>query len=165
MKVQKRRRMENKTDYGKREKLLKSHGPRLVFRKTNRYVLGQYVISKNAQDLVQIGATSKDLLAYGWPKEFEGSLKSLTASYLTGMLIAKKIVSQKLPSPILDLGMLRILHKTKIYAFIKGVNDGGVKIKCDPSLFPDEERIKGKYLKKDFSKTFDAIKSKIMGAK
>lgn len=157
--------MENKTDYGKREKLLKSEGPRIVFRKTNRYVIGQYVISKNAQDKVQIGVTSKDLFGYGWPKESEGSLKSLPAAYLMGMLIAKKITSQKLPNPILDLGMLRVLHKTKIYSFIKGINDGGIKIKCDPSLFPEEERIKGKYLKKDFSKTFEAIKSKVIGAK
>lgn len=165
MKTQKRRRMENKTDYGKRGKLLKSAGPRIVFRKTNRYVIGQYVVSKNAQDKVQIGVTSKDILAQGWPKEFEGSLKSLTASYLTGLLLAKKITSQKLPMPILDLGMLRVLHKTKIYAFIKGVNDGGVKIKCDPKLFPEEDRIKGKHLKKDFSKTFETIKSKIIEAK
>lgn len=165
MKVQKRRRMEKKTDYGKREKLLRSEKPRLVFRKTNRYILAQYISSKNAQDKVGIGVTSKDLLGYGWPKELEGSLKSLPASYLTGLLIAKKISDQKLPNPIMDLGMLRVLHKTKIYSFIKGANDGGLKIKCDSSLFPEEERIKGKHLKKDFSKTFELIKSKIQGGK
>lgn len=161
MKTQKRRRMENKTDYGKREKLLKSEGPRVVFRKTNKYIIGQYIISKNAQDKVQIGVSSKDLLDYGWPKEFSGSLKSLPASYLTGFLIAKKITSKKLSNPVLDLGMLRVLHKTKIYSFIKGANDGGIKIKCDSSFFPEEERIKGKHLKKDFSKTFEVIKLKL----
>ena len=161
MKVDKKRRKANKTDYLKRINLLKSGTPRVVFRKTNKYILSQYVTSKEAQDKVIMSINSTDLKKYGWPQEFQGSLKSIPASYLTGFLIGKKIIKQKLENPIVDLGMIRILYKTKVYAFLKGLKDSGVEIKCDEKMFPEEERIKGKNLKKDFSKTFEKIKSKI----
>ncbi|MEK6906028.1 MAG: 50S ribosomal protein L18 [Nanoarchaeota archaeon] len=161
MKTLNRRRKEQKTDYKKRIGLLKSDTPRIVFRKTNRYVLSQYITSKEAQDKIVIGVNSKDLMKYGWPKEFEGSLKSITASYLTGFLIGKKIIKDKLKTPILDLGMQRTVHKSRIYAFIKGVIDSGVKIKSDAKTFPDEGKISGKNLKKDFSANFSKIKGNI----
>ncbi|MCK5149985.1 50S ribosomal protein L18 [Candidatus Pacearchaeota archaeon] len=161
MRVDKKRRKQSKTDYSKRIKLLKSGSPRVVFRKTNKYVISQYVTSKEAQDKIEFGVNSKDLIKYGWPKEFKGSLKSIPASYLVGFLIGKKIIKQKLENPIVDLGMLRILYKTKVYGFLKGLKDSGIKIKCEDKMFPEEDRIKGKNLKKDFSKTFEEIKSKI----
>ena len=161
MKTQKRRRNENKTDYGKRMKLLTSRKPRLVLRKTNRYVLGQYVTSKETQDKVELSANSKDLLEHGWPKEFEGSLKSIPAAYLTGFLIGKKIVKAKKENPIADFGMMRAIQKSKLYSFIKGVVDAGVKIPHDPKVFPEEGRISGKNLKKDFTSFFSKIKSTI----
>ena len=161
MKIQKRRRREHKTDYLKRMKLLKSMSPRIVFRKTNRYVIAQYVETREAQDKVVFGINSKKLIDYGWPKELKNSLKSLHAAYLLGVAVGKKIIKEKLKTPILDLGMLRTDHKTKIYAFLKGVLDSEIKIKHKKSIFPDEEKIKGKNLKKDFSKAFDKIKSRV----
>jgi large subunit ribosomal protein L18 len=104
---------------------------------------------------------SKILIKYGWPKEMNGSLKSIPASYLTGFLIGKKIISSKKQDPILDIGMIRNLHKTKIYAFLKGLVDSGIKMKYKEGIFPEKERIEGKHMKKDFSKTFNEIKSKI----
>jgi len=161
MKIQKRRRRENKTDYLKRLKLLKSRSPRVVFRKTNKYIIAQYVTSKQAQDKIEIGVNSKHLINYGWPKEFEGSLKSIPAAYFVGLLMGKNIIKRKLETPIADFGMLRALHKTKVYAFLKGLSDAGIKIKCKEETFPSEDRIKGKHMKKDFSKIFDEIKSKM----
>jgi large subunit ribosomal protein L18 len=160
-KVDKRRRRESKTDYAKRFKLLKGESPRLVFRKTNRYIIGQYVTSIEAQDKVEVGRTSKDLSSYGWPKDFEGSLKSLSASYLTGFLIGKEITKKKLEIPIVDLGMIRVISKNKAFAFLKGVADAGVKINCNEENYPDEDRISGKHMKSDFSKTFKEIKLNI----
>ena len=157
----KRRRKENKTDYGKRVGLLKSGFPRVVFRKTNRYITTQYVTSKEAQDKVEFGLTSKDLLKHGWPKEFQGSLKSIPAAYLTGFLFGKKIIEKKLKMPIIDIGMTRNIHKNKVFGFLKGLKDSGVDIKCEEKYYPDENRIKGKHLKNDFSKTFEEIKLKM----
>jgi len=161
MKVSKRRRKENKTDYLNRIKLLKSNIPRVVFRKTNKYLIVQYVESKNAQDTIKIGITTKDLSKYGWPNEFKGSLKSIPASYLIGFLMAKKISKEKLEKPIIDFGMARTLHKTKIYGFIKGLMDGGIHVSDKENIFPEEDRIKGKSLKKDFSSEFEKIKLNI----
>ena len=161
MKTQKRRRREHKTDYSRRIGLLKSKSPRLVFRKTNKYVIAQYVVSKEAKDKVIFGNSSKDLIKYGWPNEFKNSLKSIPASYLLGLLMGKKIIKDKLEAPILDFGMLRMISKTRTYAFLKGLFDTGVKIKVKENTFPEEDKVKGKYLKKDFSKNFKGIKSKI----
>ena len=62
MKTLKRRRKENKTDYAKRLKLLKSETPRIVFRKTNKYLIAQYIVSEETHDKVEIGITSKILM-------------------------------------------------------------------------------------------------------
>lgn len=159
MRTQKRRRKENRTDYNKRLKLLKGEKPRVVFRKTNKYIIGEYIISKEAQDSVVVGLDSRKLNEYGWPKEAQGSLKSTTASYLTGYLIGKIITKQNLETPIIDAGMNRVIHKNKIYAFIKGLIDAGIKISCKKEFFPEESRIKGQHLKNKIP--FDEIKSKI----
>ena len=161
MKTLKRRRKENKTDYAKRIGFLKGGVPRIVFRKTNKYFIAQYVVSKEAKDKVEFGINSKVLLKYGWPKEFEGSLKSLPASYLTGFLMGKKTLKKGFKKVIIDFGMIRSLHKNKIFAFLKGLKDSGLNIKCEEENFPKEDRIKGKHLKKDFSNIFEEIKSNI----
>ncbi len=107
MKVPKRRRREGKTDYRARIALLKSGKPRVVVRKTNRYIIAQLVKSKEAQDSVAIGVTSKHLLKYGWPQELSGSLKSIPASYLTGYLLGKKMLKINESKAILDIGLAR----------------------------------------------------------
>lgn len=146
--MKKQRRLEAKTDYKARIVLLRSEKPRLVFRKTNKAIIGQYVKSKEAQDYVVCGATSSDLLNYGWPKTAAGSLKSVPASYLTGYLVGKKIIDEdEKATAVFDIGMIRHLAGSKSYAFLKGAIDAGVNIKSGPS--PEEHRILGKHLSKD----------------
>lgn len=161
MKIQKRRRRENKTDYKTRLNLLKKDVPRLIFRKSNKFLTSQYVFSEEARDRVKFGLSSKGLLKYGWPKEFKGSLKSLPVAYLLGYLTTKKILKERLNQPIVDFGMIRTIHKTKVFAFLKGLIEGGIKINCKEKAFPEQERIEGKNLKQDFSKYFNEIKLKI----
>jgi len=161
MKVQKRRRREGKTDYLKRLKLLRSGKPRILFRRTNSYIISQYIESVEAKDKIIISIDSRKLLDYGWPEDFKGSLKSIPASYLTGYLIGKQIKAKKLKTPIVDLGMIQALHKTKVYAFIKGLIDSGIEINCKEEAFPEQDRIQGKNLKSDFSNKFNEIKSQI----
>ena len=159
MKTLKKRRKKYKTDYGKRFKLLKSRIPRVVFRKTNRYLIVQYVESKEAQDKVIFEINSKGLLKYGWPENAVGSLKSVSASYLTGYLAGKKILEKKLKKPIVDFGMIRVLQKSKVYAFINGLIDSGIKIECKKETFPDQDRIRGENLKNKIP--FKEIQNKI----
>ena len=159
MKTRKRRRLEGKTDYLNRKNLLKSGKPRIVFRKTNKYVIAQYVESKEAKDKIKIGMNSKILLKYGWPKQAQGSLKTIPASYFLGFLIGKKIVKEKLENPIVDFGMLRTIPKNKLFGFLKGLIDSGIKINCKEENFPSEEKKEGKNLKNKIN--FKEIKSKI----
>ncbi len=147
MKVSKRRKREHKTDYNKRIKLLKGGKPRVVCRKTNRYIIAQYVKSKEAQDRIELQANSKELIKYGWPEKGKGSLKSITAAYLTGYLIGKEIIKNQLENPIVDLGMYKIIPKSRLHGFLKGLVDSGLKIKTKEEDFPEEERIKGNHLK------------------
>lgn len=86
--IKKRRRIEGKTDYKARIKMLVSGKARVLFRKTNRYIIGQFVRSKEARDSVVVGTDSRELVKYGWPKA--ESIKSTPAAYLTGFLLGKK---------------------------------------------------------------------------
>ena len=161
--IKKRRRLEGKTDYRKRAKLLLSGKPRIVFRKTNRYIVGQYVKSEEAQDSVAVGLTSKELLDYGWPLTMAGSLKSIPASYLAGFLLGKKILDrEEKAKSIFDIGLIRNVKKSRAYAFLKGIIDSGVEIKGKEELFPDEKKLKGINLKNraDFDKIKENINKK-----
>lgn len=158
MKILKRRKSEGKTDYGKRIKLLKSRSPRVVFRRSNRYLLSQYVVSEEAKDKIIFGINSQSLAEYGWPEKSK-SMKSVPAAYLLGLMTGRRILKEKLKTPVVDFGMLRALHKTRIYSFLKGLIDSGIKIECKKELFPAEERIRGEHLKNKIP--FAEIKSKI----
>lgn len=155
--VRKRRR-ENKTDYKLRTNLLKSGVPRVVIRKTNKYFIAQIVESNEAQDKVIMGVTSKDLIEKGWNEKFGGSLKSIPAGYLTGLLLAKKV---KKGSFIVDLGMARTIGGSRIFAVVKGLIDGGLNINADKKAFPSEERLKGEHLKPEVKKMIGDVKTKI----
>jgi len=146
--IKKRRKLEGKTDYKARIALLKSNKPRVVFRKSNRYVIGQFIKSKEARDTIIVGVNSKQLMGYGWSKDAVGSLKSIPACYLTGFLLGKKVLDKdKETDTIFDTGLLRSLKKSKIYAFLKGVKDSGLNVKSGKDIFPDEKKLQGEFMK------------------
>ncbi|MBI5871711.1 50S ribosomal protein L18 [archaeon] len=158
----KRRRKEGKTDYLARTNILKSEKLRIVFRKTNRYIIGQAVKSEEAQDKVLITTNSRELLGYGWPENAVGSLKSLPACYLTGFLLGKKISKKSMDTEAIpDIGLLRNVPKSRAYGFFKGVVDSGVKVKCNEESFPDEKRLTGENLKSKIKEFFKKIKNEI----
>jgi large subunit ribosomal protein L18 len=149
VKTLKRRRKQAKTDYKARFTMLKSGKPRLVVRKTNRYILAQVVESEVAQDKVVVKASSKELLEKGWPKEKSGSLKSLQAAYLTGFLLGKKSKQKNL---ILDIGLNRTVKGSRIFATLKGAIDAGMNIPHNKSALPSEERLNASEKLKDLLK-------------
>ena len=130
-----------------------------MFRRTNRYIIGQLVKSKEAKDFTVIGLTSKELIEYGWPKDAKGSLKSIPASYLTGFLLGKKMLDKDEKEAILDIGILRSIEKSRVYAFLNGIKDSGINIKCEQKMFPEEKRILGKHMKINLE--FNKIKQNI----
>ena len=157
-KVQYRRRREYKTDYLSRINLLRSGIPRLVVRKTNRYLLAQIVTSQIAQDKVIFTAHSKELLKYGWPKG--DSIKNLAAGYLLGILCAAKAKKHGIKKAIVDLGLQRSTKGNRLYAVIKGAIDGGLSIASTDEIFPGKERIERGDLKRKVN--VPEIKEKIV---
>lgn len=150
-----RRRREGKTDYKARFGMLKSGLPRIVVRKSNKYLIVQLVESNIAQDRIVVNVSSKDLLSYGWPAEAKGSLKSLGAGYLTGLLFAKKT---KVKKAILDIGLNRNIAKNRIYAVLKGIVDGGIEIPHNEKSLPSNEMIK---TNEKTSKFIDKVKGEV----
>jgi large subunit ribosomal protein L18 len=151
-----RRRHEGKTDYKARFGMLKSGKPRVVFRKTNRYVVGQLIVSEIAQDKIILGVNSKELLAYGWPEKLKGSLKCLAAAYLTGYLLGKK--SKEVKEGIFDIGLNRNISKSRIYAFLKGVVDSGFNVPHNKEILPDESFLNKK---EETGRLINQLKEKI----
>ncbi len=162
MRTVKKRRRQGKTDYKTRLKLLESGLPRIVIRITNRYILIQYIQSNEAKDKVIVAANSKELLKYGWPKQALGSLKSVPACYLTGLLLGKKIKQKqdKENKAVLDIGLARNIKKGRIYSALKGLIDSGINMSHDEKIFPPEQRIKGEHLKNKIN--MQEIKDKII---
>lgn len=152
MKLPRRRRLEAKTDYKSRLALLKSDKPRVVVRKSNKYITAQVVKSELAQDKIIVGLTSKALLSKGWPKEMAGSLKSLPAAYFTGIMMGKMALKANIKEAIVDIGMNRNIKNSRLYAVLKGALDAGMSIPCDKSALPAMEIIKNEKIKGVFDK-------------
>ena len=165
LKVLKRRRRESKTDYKLRLGLLKSGKARIVVRRTNKYFIVQAVESNEAQDKVLVGVSSRDLLKQGWEAKMAGSLKSLPAGYLTGLLFAKKVKEGKQDIEFLiDLGLNRTIHGNRIYAVVKGLVDGGLKVNVgSEKVFPSAERLAGEHLKPELKEMISKVKAKLGG--
>lgn len=144
MKLNKRRRLESKTNYKKRLALLKGNYLRLVVRKTNKYITLQIVKSENAKDKVLYSVSTKNLLKHKWPEDKAGSLKSLSAAYLAGLLLGKKSKELK-QEIILDSGLIPNTKGSRVYAAVKGVADSGIAVRYDKKAMPNEEKIKNKY--------------------
>ena len=158
--VQFKRRRQHSTNYLARAKKLKGRVPRLVVRRTNRYILAQIVTSEIAQDKVIFTASSKELMKYGWPKT--KSIKNLAAGYLLGVLCAVKAKKADIEMAILDLGLFRSTKGNRIYAVVKGAVDGGLDVPHSEEILPPMERIKRQDLKTKVD--VDEIREKIQNA-
>ncbi len=156
-KLDKRRRQECKTNYTKRLILLKGNKPRLVVRKTNKYLILQVIESSHAQDKVIASVNTKELLKNGWPKEKAGSLKNLSAAYLGGLLLGKRASEKLKSSVILDTGLIPNTKGSRIYAAVKGFADAGIKIPFDEKVMFTEEQI----AEKIGAETFNKIKGEL----
>lgn len=141
-KVKFRRRREGKTDYLKRLALLKSRKPRLIVRKTNRYIIVQFVRFKEEGDDVIAYAFSKELEKYGWV--YSG--KSVPAAYLTGYLAALRAREAGVTEAILDIGRLPSTRGSRLYAALKGVLDAGIDVPHSDEVLPDEGRTRGEHI-------------------
>jgi len=157
-----RRKREGRTNYRKRLKSLVSGMNRLIVRKTNKNMIVQLAAYSDRGDKILVGANSSELKEYGW----NISTSNIPASYLTGLLLAKKAIAAGHTGAIVDLGLQTPAKKSRLYAAVKGAIDAGMSIPSSDEIFPPDERLKGKHVadfrKNDADKTFDAVKSKIL---
>lgn len=158
----KRRRL-GKTDYDKRLKLLFSKKPRLVVRRSLKYIRAQIIEFSKEGDKTLVTANSKELKKLGW----DFACDNLPAAYLTGLLIGKKAGERKIGEAILDSGLHTSTKGNRVYALVKGAVDAGLKVPVDESILPSEDRIKGLHITKYLDKfkllteRFEEIKKKI----
>jgi large subunit ribosomal protein L18 len=162
MKINLKRKRQGKTDYKARMIMLKSGKLRVVIRKTNRYLDVQLIKSEEAKDKIIVSTSSKELMKKGWPKNEEGSLKSIPAGYLTGYLAGKKIIEKENKKPvILDIGLGRNTKGSRVYSVLNGLVDAGVNIPHDKKVFPSKEKIEGENVKKGLKDLIKKIKGEI----
>lgn len=158
----KRRRL-GKTDYTNRLKLLTSKKPRLVVRRSSNYIKAQIINFDKNGDKTLASASSQELKKMGW----KFSTNNLPASYLTGMIIAKKAGKKGVKEAVLDSGLYASTKGNRIYALVKGAIDGGLKVPINEEILPTEDRIKGMHISsnqekfKDLPQEFEKIKGKI----
>lgn len=151
-----RRRREGRTDYQKRLALLKSGKPRLVVRKTNRYVIVQLVRFSPKGDEVIASATSKDLNQFS----FTGKCNTPSA-YLTGLLVGARAKAKGVTDFVLDIGLHAPTQGSLVFAGLKGAVDAGLTAPFSQERFPDESRMHGEHIQ--LKEAVLSAKQKILG--
>ena len=105
-----RRRRTKKTNYLKRQRLLKSGLSRLVVRRTNTKFISQVVNYFRNGDRTEVNCSSTELKSFGWN---EGT-KNRAAAYLTGYLTAKKAEDKKIKTVVVDFGLYSITKNNNL---------------------------------------------------
>lgn len=135
-----RRKRENKTNYKKRLGLLKSKKLRVVVRMFNKNITAQLIEYQPEGDKVILSASSKELeKKYGWKL----SKSNMPAAYLVGLVLGKKAKGKE---AILDSGLCVMMKGSRMYAALKGVVDGGLKVPFEKEVLPGEDKIQGKHV-------------------
>ncbi len=144
-KVPMRRRREGKTNYYYRFRLLLSNKPRMVVRRTNKYIWVHFVQFDIKGDKVIAAAHSRELVKlFGW----KGSGKSTCAAYLTGFLAALRFRERGGNEAVLDIGLHKPSPGSRVFAALKGALDAGISIPHGEEVLPSEERIRCEHVAK-----------------
>jgi large subunit ribosomal protein L18 len=92
--------------------------------------------------LTIVDATSQHLKDYGW----KGATGNVPSAYLTGYLAGKYALALGIKDAILDIGINTCRKDTRISAMLCGAVEAGLKVPCDPEVFPNEDRYTGKVI-------------------
>lgn len=165
-----KRKRKGKTDYGKRLRLIASHKPRFVVRKTNKNLIAQIIEFHPEGDKVLVSAHTNELKKFGWIS----SKSNIPAAYLAGLLAGVKAKKSKIKDAVLDIGLYTPVKGSVIFAALKGAVDAGLSIPHSEDVFPSEERVSGKHIvsnektkftkydPKAITKNFHEVKDKIL---
>jgi large subunit ribosomal protein L18 len=153
-----KRRRQGKTDYKRRLKLLSSKKPRLVVRKSLKYLTASIVEFSEKGDKTLVTASSRELKKMNW----KFATDNLPAAYLTGLILGKKATKANVKEIVLDIGLNPATKGNRIFALAKGVLDSGIKVPLSEDVVPSEDRIKGAHISEEVAQEFEKIKGKLM---
>ncbi|MCE4600564.1 MAG: 50S ribosomal protein L18 [Desulfurococcales archaeon] len=138
-----RRRREGKTNYYKRLKLIASGKPRMVVRRTLKYIIVQFAEAKIEGDKMIAVAHSRELVKkYGWL----GGTGNTSSAYLTGLLAGYRALLAGVEEAVLDIGLADPVPGSRVFAALKGALDAGLKIPHSEEILPSMERIRGEHI-------------------
>lgn len=151
-----RRRREGKTRYDKRLAYVKSGLPRMVVRKSNRYVLVQFVEFNPTGDKCIVSISGNKLKKdYKWDAK-----RNVWSAYLAGLLAGKEAAKKGVKKFVLDRGRYTPSKGSVLFAALKGAVDAGLETNFDPGIVPEDklsnppEKVKS---------SFEDVKKKIIG--
>ncbi len=149
-----KRRKTGQTNYHKRLRMVASDTPRFVVRPTHRGISAQVISYAPEGDKVISTVTDRSLKKLG----VEAMGNNTPVSYLVGYAAGLKAKKSKVNNAILDTGRYNITPGGRISAALKGFIDAGIEIPYDEKIFPAEDRLQGKHLKKANVNVTDARK-------
>jgi len=129
-----------RTNYRKRAALLLSRRRFVTITVSDENVQAQIAYPMAKGDVTITSSHSRELARFGW----NGSLNSLPACYLTGLLLGKKSLRKDVDEAILYTG--KNSFTSRVAACLKGVIDSGMKVPSSDSSFPPEERLVGNHI-------------------
>lgn len=129
-----------RTNYRKRAALLLSRRKFVTITVSDENVQAQIAYPMSKGDVTITSSHSRELTRFGW----NGSLNSLPACYLTGLLLGKKSLRKKVDEAILYTG--KNPFTSRVAACLKGLIDSGMKVPASDSSFPPEERLVGNHI-------------------
>lgn len=130
----------NKTNYRKRKAVLLSRRNFITVKLSNQNIHCQLIQPAMKGDLVLAHSSSKELEKHSW----KGSANNLSACYLVGYILGKKMLSKKLDSAILYTG--KTSFTSKVAACLKGISSAGVNVPLSEESLPDDNRINGGHI-------------------
>jgi len=147
-KIKFKRRRQGITDYAKRLRTLKGKKNKVVIRITNNNIISQVIKYQAKGDETIINTTALELKKYNY-KGHKGNKK---AAYLTGYLCGKKAIKKGIKEANPDIGLRTPVHKSNVFAVIKGLIDSGLKMNYDKKALPEIKEVEE--IKKEIDKKY-----------
>ena len=131
---------QRKTNYRKRSGILIGRRPFIITKISGQNISAQALKPTLTGDIVIASSHSRELIRHGW----KGSMNSMPACYLTGLLLGKKSIQKGATNAVLYTG--NNPFTTKVAACLKGIVDSGINIPVSKESLPGDDRVSGKHI-------------------
>jgi large subunit ribosomal protein L18 len=131
---------QRKTNYRKRSGILIGRRPFIITKISGQNISAQALKPTLTGDIVIASAHSRELIRHGW----KGSMNSMPACYLTGLLLGKKSIQKGATNAVLYTG--NNPFTTKVAACLKGIVDSGINIPVSKDSLPGDDRVSGEHI-------------------